>query len=79
MVQLSILKETNMIESMNKAEAIAAMREGKIVTHEYFSFEEWMTIENGQIVLHDGERWSIEEFWKDRTEDAWQTGYSILE
>ena len=31
---------------MSKEEAIQAMKEGKKVTHRFFSSDEWMTIEN---------------------------------
>lgn len=40
---------------MTKQEAITAMREGKKVTHRYFSSNEWMTFDNdGKILLEDG-------------------------
>ena len=36
---------------MSKEEAIQAMKEGKKVTHRFFSSDEWMTIENGFLLL----------------------------
>ena len=39
---------------MSKEEAIQAMKEGKKVTHRFFSSDEWMTIENGFLLLEDG-------------------------
>jgi hypothetical protein len=63
---------------MNKAEAIQAMREGKKVTHRYFSPDEWMTMEGGQIVLEDGVRCSQSFFWADRTATFWDDGYSLF-
>jgi hypothetical protein len=63
---------------MNKAEAIQAMREGKKVTHRYFSQDEWMTMEGGQILLEDGVRCSQNQFWADRTSPEWEDGYSLF-
>ena len=63
---------------MTKKEAIRAMREGKKVTHDYFTKEEWMTMENGQLVLEDGVRCSPDEFWRWRTHEGWENGYSIF-
>lgn len=62
---------------MTKAEALEAMKEGKKVTHRYFTADEWMTIENGLIKLEDGVKCSITEFFKWRTGDAWDDGYSL--
>ena len=39
---------------MSKEEAIQAMKEGKKVTHRFFSSDEWMTIENGFLLFR---RW----------------------
>jgi hypothetical protein len=47
---------------MSKEEAIQAMKEGKKVTHRFFSSDEWMTIENGFLLLEDGVRISLEDF-----------------
>jgi hypothetical protein len=65
--------------NMTKAEALAAMREGKKVTHRWFSRDEWMTMESGQIVLEDGVRCSQSFFWMNRTDASWNDGYSIFE
>lgn len=64
---------------MNKQEAIQAMLEGKKVTHLYFSNDEWVTMENGQILLEDGVRCSPNEFWRWRTDAMWETDWSIYE
>ncbi len=63
---------------MNKAEAIIAMREGKKVTHRWFSRDEWMTYENGKIVLEDGVKCTPAIFWMDRTDASWEDGYSLF-
>lgn len=62
---------------MNKAEAIEAMKAGKKITHEYFSGDEWMTMENGKILTEEGYRHSANEFWFFRTAEGWQQGYSL--
>ena len=36
---------------MTKQEAIQAMREGKKVTHRWFSPNEWMTIKAGNVLF----------------------------
>jgi hypothetical protein len=64
---------------MTRAEAITAMREGKKVTHKYFSPDEWATQENGQILLEDGVRCSPDEFWKYRQETYFDNDWSIWE
>lgn len=48
---------------MSKEEAIQAMKEGKKVTHRFFSSDEWMTIENGFLLLEDGVRISFGRFF----------------
>lgn len=63
---------------MTKQEAIKAMQKGQKVTHRYFTPNEWMTIENGQIVLEDGVRCSPYEFWRWRTDESWNDGYTLL-
>ena len=63
---------------MTRAEAIKAMREGKKVTHEHFSSEEWATQENGQIVLEDGVRCDPDEFWKYRMSEIFNDGWTIF-
>jgi hypothetical protein len=62
---------------MDKAEAIQAMKEGKKVTHYNFSPGEWMTMENGQIVLEDTVRCSPAEFWRWRMNSSWDNDYSL--
>lgn len=63
---------------MTKQEAIKAMSEGKKVTHENFSSNEWMTIDRNQILLEDGVKCSPYEFWRWRTSESWNDGYSIF-
>lgn len=65
---------------MTKAEAIQAMREGKKITHSYFSRDEWMTIEHNQIVFENGIRCPQSDFWRWRELTGltgWNDGYSL--
>jgi hypothetical protein len=63
---------------MTRTEAIKAMREGKKVTHKYFSPEEWATQENGKILLEDGVRCSPYEFWKWRQDAEFDVDWEIF-
>jgi hypothetical protein len=62
---------------MTKQEAITAMREGKKVTHRYFTSDEWITLNGYMIVTEEG--YSIPEhaFWKDRQSPSFEDGWSI--
>lgn len=62
---------------MTRSEAIKAMREGKKVTHKYFSREEWATQDHGLILLEDGVKCSPSEFWTDRQSELFANDWSI--
>lgn len=63
---------------MTKQEAIAAMLEGKKITHYYFSKDEFIYLKNGKI--HDEKGYNIDsEFWMWRHSKDWQTDWSIYE
>lgn len=64
--------------SLTREEAMEAMLQGKKVRHRYFSDEEYMTIENGKILLEDGVKCSYEEFWKYRNLEGWKDGYELV-
>jgi len=63
---------------MTKAQAIAEMQAGRIVTHRHFDKGEWMSMIKDTIQLEDGVRCTPEEFWKWRTDPSWNDGYSIV-
>lgn len=67
------------MENLTKQEAFEAMREGKKVTHVYFSPNEWMKIENNLLVFEDGVECTEKEFFKWRPQKWWDDGYSIFE
>lgn len=62
---------------MTRADAIKAMREGKKVTHKYFSPEEWATLDNDKILLEDGVRCEFDEFWRYRISKIFDDGWEI--
>lgn len=64
---------------MTKIEAINAMKNGAIITHEYFADDEWIsTNQNGLIyTLEDGVKCDASEFWRWRSGDVWDNGYSL--
>jgi len=62
---------------MTRAEAIKVMREGKKVTHRYFTPEEWVTQQGGQILLEDGVKCSPAEFWRYRQEEIYNNDWDI--
>ena len=62
---------------MTRDEAIKAMREGKKVTHKYFSREEWATQDHGLILLEDGYKCLPAEFWWDRKSEMFENDWDI--
>lgn len=64
---------------MTQQEAIAAMKQGKKVTHRYFSSDEWVTLQNGKLVTEDGciHNWTM--FWTIRSSEYWETDWSLFE
>jgi len=63
---------------MTRPEAIKAMREGKKVTHKYFTREEWATQDHGLILLDDGDKCAPSAFWKDRQSKMFDNGWSLF-
>jgi len=63
---------------MTKNEAIGHMRNGVKITHTYFDKKEWMMIKGDNMVLEDGVVFPIDEYWKYRTQDYWNDGYSFF-
>ncbi|WP_286727882.1 MULTISPECIES: hypothetical protein [Sphingobacterium] len=63
---------------MNKKEALQFMKDGYKISHDYFQDHEWMTIRDGKILLEDGVKCSIEEFFAYRTSSDWEEDYSFF-
>lgn len=63
---------------MTKEEAIQAMQNGEKITHQYFSKNEWMTMEGNRIILEDGCSLWAHEFWEIRNGIGWNDGYSVF-
>lgn len=64
---------------LTKEEAIRAMREGKKVTHLFFTSEEWIKSNKTgtRYILEDGVECSPAEFWRWRTDEEYNNGWSI--
>jgi hypothetical protein len=65
---------------MTKEEAIQAMKEGKRVTHHWFSPTEWMEgFGRKDYRFEDGVVCSYNEFWRWRDDASWEDGWSVFE
>ncbi|HEY8936605.1 MAG TPA: hypothetical protein VIM65_15360 [Cyclobacteriaceae bacterium] len=65
---------------MTKAEAQVAIEKGRKVTHEYFSNNEWVTVDKTNpsfYLFEDDVRQRAKSFWEMRIDDAWNEGWSI--
>jgi hypothetical protein len=63
---------------MTKNEAIEAMREGKKVTHRYFTDGEYLYMENGMLFSEEGYHHRWFDFWNERKEHVWDIDWEIL-
>ena len=59
---------------MNRYEAAQALKEGKKLTHKYFSPAEWVKGDGDKYLLEDGVRCSAAEFWKYRQQEFFNDG-----
>ena len=64
---------------MSKDDAIKAMRNGKKVTHPFFTSDEWISMEGNKIVCEDGCRHNFYEFWSIRTNLGFLAGWEIFD
>lgn len=64
---------------MNKIEAIQLLNEGKKLTHQLFSEDEFvkMSSEEGVYEFEDGARQTSEDFWKLRTDRTWFNDWKL--
>lgn len=64
--------------TLTKYQAILEMQEGNIVTHDYFSPNEWVKLNaSGLYEFEDGVVCNPLTFWMDRTVSGWETGWRI--
>lgn len=74
----AVFDALNEPKTMTKAEAIEEMKKGNKVTHRHFTDDEWVTMgTNGKMVLEDGVELPPHEFWKWRTDESFNTDWSI--
>lgn len=66
---------------MTKPEAIQAMLQGKRVTHEYFTPDEWMKSDStGEMyTFEDGVRIPEKLFWDDRQHHQWHDNWRLFD
>lgn len=64
---------------MNRDEALKALEEGEVLTHRYFTSDEWMYQDGHHYVFEDGVHCPIEEFWRIRRESSFGDGWAIKE
>lgn len=65
-------------KTLTREQAIQALLNGKRVTHNLFSYNEWMKLAYGEtIVFEDGAHLTIREFFHCRNEKEWSDGFSI--
>lgn len=63
---------------MNRYEAAQALKEGKKLTHKYFSPDEWvMGIDDGYYLMEDGVQCTAAEFWKYRQQEFFNDGWEL--
>lgn len=80
----SLTVETEEIDdNVSTQDAIVQMIvSGKRIRHRTFGDEEWMRYQKGEpsyFVFEDDVKVSPEDFWKDRTGEGWQDGWTILD
>lgn len=61
----------------SKDEAVALMKQGKKLTHRYFSDDEWITMVGNIIRMELGQECWASEFWRDRQGAAWESDWSL--
>lgn len=63
---------------MTREEAIAALDDGKTLTHKYFTSSEWVRGAGCMYEFEDGVMCSPSEFWAYRRDDGFNDGWSEL-
>lgn len=62
---------------MNRNQALAAMKEGKRVSHRWFSNDEYLYMENSKMFSEEGYR--FEEGWEMRKGDSWEEDWDVVD
>lgn len=66
-------------QTLTKAEAIQALKEGKKLTHRYFCSHVWIRQEGFTMIMEDGASIDTDTFWKDRDSTGFLDGWYIKE
>jgi hypothetical protein len=67
------------IDNMSKEDIIEALEAGCTVSHRYFMSGEYVKMYGDMMMFEDGVQQSQEEFWGIRTNEVWNSGWSIIE
>ena len=62
---------------MNIHEAQAALKQGKKLTHRYFTDDEWILQQGIYIICEDGAQIEAEGFWKYRVSADWFNDWRV--
>ena len=74
-----------MTELLSKKKMLIALKSGKVISHKYFSEDEWMIwdgIKNsvhGKICFEDGCKISLDSFLSIRKSDYWAENWFVVE
>jgi len=64
---------------MTADEAVYEMKQGRELTHRYFSPEEWVTMKDGRVYMEDGASIDFRTFWADRPGESWLIDWEIFQ
>ena len=64
---------------MTKAEALQALDEGKKITHQHFTPNEYVQKKGNSYIFEDGVICTIQEFWKWRNHASWLDGWELFQ
>lgn len=62
---------------MDFKDAVALMKQGKKLTHRFFTTGEWVTMEGNEFIFEDGVRCSLPEFISHRIDLAWNEDWIV--
>lgn len=62
---------------LTKLEATILLKQGETLTHEYFTENEWIKLQDGKYLFEDGVKCDVNLFWADRMHAGWQTGWRV--
>lgn len=75
------LRKNNKNQVLTRKDAESLMKIGKKLTHMFFLKDEWMISDEEGLIyeFYDGVEVTYDEFWKNRNNEEWETGWQIFE